>query len=141
MLVSDGKGISSADNLAVGAHPAWAQISIFDVPSHGQAPEGDGDDKYDPKDHPWTNTTMREGQFCDRNAVIAVDPGQLKHAVQFITIVNLTPYNFKYLKDQSHKYQMTDWDFDDIGTYAGYSRWFRVLAPVADKTSCVPSNT
>ncbi|KAL4941643.1 hypothetical protein BDV06DRAFT_212488 [Aspergillus oleicola] len=38
ILVSDGQGIRSVDNLAITAHPAWAQISVFDAPSHGQAP-------------------------------------------------------------------------------------------------------
>ncbi|OJJ00551.1 hypothetical protein ASPVEDRAFT_128758 [Aspergillus versicolor CBS 583.65] len=38
ILVSDGQGILSTDNLGVTAHPAWAQVSIFDVPSHGQPP-------------------------------------------------------------------------------------------------------
>ncbi|KAL4924556.1 glycoside hydrolase family 55 protein [Aspergillus undulatus] len=38
ILVSDGEGIRSVDNLAITAHPAWAQISIFDAPSHGRAP-------------------------------------------------------------------------------------------------------
>ncbi|KAL4949464.1 pectate lyase superfamily protein-domain-containing protein [Aspergillus filifer] len=38
ILVSDGQGIRSVDNLAISAHPAWAQISLFDAPSHGQAP-------------------------------------------------------------------------------------------------------
>ncbi|KAL4805582.1 pectate lyase superfamily protein-domain-containing protein [Aspergillus unguis] len=36
ILVSDGQGVRSTDNLAITAHPAWAQISIFDVLSHGQ---------------------------------------------------------------------------------------------------------
>ncbi|KAL4781792.1 pectate lyase superfamily protein-domain-containing protein [Aspergillus varians] len=37
ILVSDGLGIRSTDNLAISAHPAWAQISIFDAPSHARA--------------------------------------------------------------------------------------------------------
>lgn len=36
VLVSDGAGVRSVDNLGVTAHPAWAQISIFDAPSHGR---------------------------------------------------------------------------------------------------------
>ncbi|KAL4754843.1 hypothetical protein BDW72DRAFT_200512 [Aspergillus terricola var. indicus] len=36
VLVSDGTGVRSIDNLGVTAHPAWAQISIFDAPSHGR---------------------------------------------------------------------------------------------------------
>lgn len=32
VLVSNGKGISAADNLAVKHHPAWSQISMFDAP-------------------------------------------------------------------------------------------------------------
>ncbi|KAL4820991.1 pectate lyase superfamily protein-domain-containing protein [Aspergillus spinulosporus] len=36
VLVSDGTGVQSVDNLGVTAHPAWAQISIFDAPSHGR---------------------------------------------------------------------------------------------------------
>ncbi|KAJ0425988.1 pectate lyase superfamily protein-domain-containing protein [Aspergillus carlsbadensis] len=35
VLVSDGRGIRSTDNLGITAHPASAQISIFDDPSHG----------------------------------------------------------------------------------------------------------
>ncbi|RDW86246.1 glycoside hydrolase family 55 protein [Aspergillus mulundensis] len=35
VLVSNGTGIRATDNLGVTAHPAWAQISIFDAPSHG----------------------------------------------------------------------------------------------------------
>ncbi|KAL4918625.1 pectate lyase superfamily protein-domain-containing protein [Aspergillus aurantiobrunneus] len=38
ILVSDGEGIRSTDNLAISAHPAWAQVSIFDAPSRGQPP-------------------------------------------------------------------------------------------------------
>lgn len=34
MLVSDGKGVLAADNLAIEAHPAWSQISIFDAVSN-----------------------------------------------------------------------------------------------------------
>ncbi|KAL4884771.1 pectin lyase fold/virulence factor [Aspergillus karnatakaensis] len=34
ILVADGQGVRSVDNLAVTAHPAWAQISIFDAASH-----------------------------------------------------------------------------------------------------------
>lgn len=30
ILVSDGEGIRSVDNLAITAHPAWAQISVFE---------------------------------------------------------------------------------------------------------------
>lgn len=39
---------------------------------------------------------------------------------QYITIVNLTPYTFKHLKDQSSMYQMNKMDFDDI--LPGHSR-------------------
>ncbi|KAL3470951.1 pectate lyase superfamily protein-domain-containing protein [Aspergillus californicus] len=34
ILALDGVGIRSSDNLAISAHPAWSQVSIFDVPSH-----------------------------------------------------------------------------------------------------------
>ncbi|KAL2850737.1 pectate lyase superfamily protein-domain-containing protein [Aspergillus pseudoustus] len=37
ILVSDGRGVLSADNLGITAHPAWAQISVFDVPTRGLA--------------------------------------------------------------------------------------------------------
>ncbi|KAL4873586.1 hypothetical protein BDV12DRAFT_160315 [Aspergillus spectabilis] len=37
ILVSDGQGVRSADNLAVTARPAWAQISIFDAPYHSRS--------------------------------------------------------------------------------------------------------
>ncbi|KAL3464344.1 pectate lyase superfamily protein-domain-containing protein [Aspergillus heterothallicus] len=36
ILVSDGRGVRSIDNLGITAHPAWAQISVFDVPSRGR---------------------------------------------------------------------------------------------------------
>jgi hypothetical protein len=56
VMVVNGKGVSAADNLATTAHPSWSQISIFDVPSKGKAPDnapdsGQSDDQpNDPDD-------------------------------------------------------------------------------------------
>jgi Pectate lyase superfamily protein len=60
VMVVDGKGISAADNLATTFHPAWSQISIYDVPSKGKAP---GDNICDPNDVLISNATMPAGSF------------------------------------------------------------------------------
>ncbi|KAL3454952.1 PLC-like phosphodiesterase [Aspergillus heterothallicus] len=117
ILVADGNGVLSTDNLAIESHPAWAQISIFDVPSQGQAPNpGDGDDSdggCNIDDNTWTDVDTREGEYFD-TSVLDIDLIGVPNGRQYITIVNLTPYKFVYQNDTSHTYQMDEWDFGDI---------------------------
>ncbi|KAL4733150.1 hypothetical protein BDV11DRAFT_175970 [Aspergillus similis] len=117
ILVADGNGVLSTDNLAIESHLAWAQISIFDVPSQGQAPNpGDGDDSdggCNTDDNTWTDVDTREGEYFN-TSVLDINLIDVPNGRQFITIVNLTPYKFVYQNDTSHTYQMDEWDFGDI---------------------------
>lgn len=120
MLVSEGKGILASDNLAVKEHPGWTQISIFDAPSKGKDPDSvdvcnPQDKTYDPNDKP-----DRVGEY--RDPIFETSGDAPWPEVTFITIVNLTPYRFRFRKDLSNQCQI-DGDFGDVP--AGHARQMR----------------
>jgi hypothetical protein len=67
IMVADGRAIAAADTLSVTAHPAWSQISVFDVPSKGKAPffpSGDpAKEKCLEADRMFSNEIMPAGSF------------------------------------------------------------------------------
>ncbi|KAB5577639.1 hypothetical protein GE09DRAFT_1213862 [Coniochaeta sp. 2T2.1] len=123
VLVSEGKGILATDNLAMKEHPAWAQISIFDAPSKGKDTENPDspdvcdlkDGTYDPNDVP-----DRLGEY--RDPIFETSGDAPWPEVTFITIMNLTPYRFKFRKDLSNQCQING-DFGDVP--AGHARQMR----------------
>lgn len=120
VLVSEGKGILATDNLAMKEHPAWAQISIFDAPSKGKGPDsGDSSGGCDLKDETYNSNDKpdREGEY--RDPIFETSGDAPWPEVSFITIVNLTPYRFKFRKDLSNQCQISG-DFGDVP--AGHAR-------------------
>lgn len=111
IMVSDGDGVLSTDNLAITTHPAWAHISIFDVPSKGSAPiTTDPDDVCSAKDRMYSTETMPDGSFMPW---YLMDPENAAASSKYyMTIVNLTPYRF--VKTSQHSYQFDTFDFDDV---------------------------
>ncbi|OAA55282.1 Pectin lyase fold/virulence factor [Niveomyces insectorum RCEF 264] len=118
VLVADGKGVLSTDNLAVTDHPKWAHISLFEVPSKGKAPDapGSGGDNPSPeakcsaKDRMYSTEVMPAGNFTPW--MLAEPENAAVSNKQYITIVNLTPYRF--VKTRTHSYQFDTFDFGDI---------------------------
>lgn len=120
VLFSEGKGILATDNLATKEHPAWSQISIFDAPSKGKDPDSVDvcnlkDRTYDANDKP-----DRAGEY--RDPIFEISGDAPWPEVSFITIVNLTPYRFKFRKDLSNQCQING-DFGDVP--AGHARQMR----------------
>ena len=115
ILVADGKGVLSTDNLAIEAHPAWAQISIFDVPSNGPAPTSispapSDDDKCDANDRTYSNAHMPDGEFFYMPYLN--DSIWPLHEDYYITIVNLTPN--KFVLTYNHSCGISPFEFGDI---------------------------
>ncbi|KAF4875177.1 Mutanase [Colletotrichum siamense] len=77
----------------------------------------DPDDKCQETDATFSREEMRAGSHYDIPMLDPTTPSASNN--QYITIVNMTPYRFKYLKDQSNFYQMRG-DFGDIPP--GHSR-------------------
>ncbi|KAI8158327.1 Mutanase [Colletotrichum sp. SAR 10_70] len=74
-------------------------------------------DKCQETDATFSREEMRAGSHYDVPMIDPTTPSASNN--QYITIVNMTPYRFKYLKDQSNFYQMRG-DFGDIPP--GHSR-------------------
>ncbi|KAI8198155.1 Mutanase [Colletotrichum sp. SAR 10_76] len=74
-------------------------------------------DKCQETDATFSREEMRAGSHYDVPMLDPTTPSASNN--QYITIVNMTPYRFKYLKDQSNFYQMRG-DFGDIPP--GHSR-------------------
>ncbi|KAL3462096.1 pectate lyase superfamily protein-domain-containing protein [Aspergillus heterothallicus] len=112
---SDGQAISSEDNLAVSSHPAWAHISLYEVPSIGAAPDPDDDDgECSTSDWMYSDEEVSQGEI----EIWSNDGTALNHAEdtdghQYVTIVNLTPYRFVHVAGPE-PYQFATWDFGDI---------------------------
>ncbi|KAI8245335.1 hypothetical protein K4K55_002335 [Colletotrichum sp. SAR 10_96] len=92
--------VSACQCLAIGA-------PIPEPPTTGPAgfPAADEGDRCDVRDNTWLERTMPDVQH-------AMYPMPTS-TIHYITIVNLTPYTFRYLKDRSNYYQVAA-DFDDI---------------------------
>lgn len=107
MLVSNETGISAKDNLAVSGHPAWSQISVFDLPSKGPAPVPLVDACQE-HDNSYSNQTMPDGKFF--NNLYFDETVLVLSSTYYITIVNLTPYTFRKTSDHSHGEDTFDFD-------------------------------
>jgi hypothetical protein len=104
MIESDGLLIKAKDNQAVDFHPRWSQISVFDPVQVTDACTRL------PLD---TNPNVRPGEMFAH----IHDP---KPRIAALTIVNGSPYDFKFLG--SHSYQMFDWDDQWFTVPAGKSK-------------------
>lgn len=90
VMVANGKGVTSAENLAINEHPAWARISLFDVDSKGADNSDDNSNTNantgicNPKDTMWTRVSMPEGQLMPFSYL---DPTEVPaSAVYYVTI-------------------------------------------------------
>ncbi|KAK0102135.1 hypothetical protein ONS96_006099 [Cadophora gregata f. sp. sojae] len=111
IVSTSGTAISAVDNLSVSKHPAWSDISVYNVPSSGTAPLPveclDSDRMYSSENVPqgeieiWTNdgTVLNHAEDTDGH--------------QWVTIVNLTPYKMIHIASPT-PYQFSAWDFGDI---------------------------
>ncbi|KAL3441385.1 PLC-like phosphodiesterase [Aspergillus insuetus] len=112
----DGAAIAAEDNLAVSSHPAWAHISLYDVPSIGAAPDPDDDDdgKCSQLDWMYSDEEVDQGEIeIWSNDGTALDHAEDTDGHQYVTIVNLTPYKFVHVAGPE-PYQFATWDFGDI---------------------------
>ncbi|ORY15484.1 pectate lyase superfamily protein-domain-containing protein [Clohesyomyces aquaticus] len=109
-----GTAISSDANLSVTKHPAWAHISVYDVPSIGAAPPPVSENQCKGTDRMYSSEDMPQGDI----ELWTNDGTILNHADdtdghQWVTIVNLTPYKMVYTGGPT-PYQFAAWNFGDI---------------------------
>lgn len=114
LVSTDGKtAISSTDNQAVSAHPAWAHISLYQVPSKGKAPDPEQPAEACPKRW-YSSTTMPETSIeIWSNDGTKLDYAEDRDGSQSVTIVNLTPYKFVNVSGPE-PYQFDKFDFGDV---------------------------
>ncbi|KAL4734222.1 pectate lyase superfamily protein-domain-containing protein [Aspergillus similis] len=114
----DGPVVSSEDNLAVSSHPAWAHVSLYEVPSIGAAPDPDDDNDDDGEcsqdDWMYSEEDVPQGEIeIWSNDGTVLDHAEDTDGHQYVTIVNLTPYKFVHVAGPE-PYQFETWDFGDI---------------------------
>lgn len=112
-MVHEGKVVLASADQAVSGHPQWSQISIFNAKSAGapgdeEEEEGD-DEKCSKNDRTWAEKSTKDYEIFE---AFMLEPEYVSR-VQYITVVNLTPYTFKYNKDLGHEYQI-EGNFGDI---------------------------
>ncbi|KAK5653252.1 hypothetical protein OQA88_9151 [Cercophora sp. LCS_1] len=113
VLSSSGKPISAKENLATDKHPRWAQISVFeplvdDLPAEDTRSLAGECSLDDMKLR--SNVTMPEGKYFSASYF---DPSIVPPSTEFyITIVNLTPYRFRFIS--YFKTRMKEFEFGTV---------------------------
>ena len=116
VIAGDAK-VKAVDNLATDKHPSWSHVSVYDAPSRGPRTDEylvceNGYELFKPE-------KVKEGvRYVDGSSRGGDSP--LSGTNQYITIVNFTPYRFKFDKNGPIPYQIGPFDFDDIPS--GHSR-------------------